>query len=93
MTDPNVLATRLDAFQCGTCPFEFVVVCLNRPQQWTDTPYCPACGRDDEVHKIDCLDFRITEGVQQYEILKGLKPIPPEKPPPTAMPSSGARKP
>ena len=92
MSETNGPVTKLDAFQCGDCKYEFVVVSLNQRQAWADTPYCPVCGQDDPVSRIDCLDFSIREKVQEYEITKGLKPIPPEKPPPTPMPS-GARKP
>ena len=67
---------KLKAHQCSDCSYEFVIVSLNKPQEWKNVPYCSECGSDEHVAQIDCLDFRMTEKIQQYEIAKSLKPIP-----------------
>lgn len=73
---PTRKILKLDAWQCGSCPLEFVVVSLSVKQAFDSAPYCPACGDDDQVHKIDCLDFTLVEKVQEYVIEKRVKPLP-----------------
>lgn len=68
---------KLQAYQCTSCPIEFVIVCLSESQwnQDDDNPYCPKCGSDTDVHVIDCLDFTMAQKVQQYEITITPKPL------------------
>lgn len=69
---------KLVAYQCSECKIEFVLVILNE-DQWKsgdDDPYCPKCGQDDPVNPIDCVDIRLFERVQQYEVTKAVKPLP-----------------
>jgi hypothetical protein len=65
----------LKALQCSDCRYEFVIVSLNKPQNHIDDPSCPECGHSDEVHEIDCIDFKLIEHIQQYEIQGRLKPL------------------
>lgn len=69
---------RLTAYQCSECKYEFIIVNLNREQLKTedDDPYCPVCGQDDPVNPIDCLDIRLIENIQQYQITKSVKQLP-----------------
>lgn len=55
----------------------FVVVNLSGQQGFDSPPYCPACGDDDQVHKIDCLDFTLVEKVQEYVLEGRVKPLSP----------------
>lgn len=69
---------KLVAYQCSDCKFEFVIICLNDEQWKSDDndPSCPKCGDDSEVHEIDCIDLRLIERVQQYELTKSMKILP-----------------
>jgi len=57
----------LDAYQCSNCQMEFVVVPLNG-KSLSNPVYCPECGDDGEVHKIECLEFTITYKDLQYAV-------------------------
>jgi len=63
------METTLNAYQCSDCSFEFVVVGLNcNSNVIGETPYCPKCGDCDEIHKIDCLEFKLTYKDLQYAV-------------------------
>lgn len=66
---------KLDVFHCTDCKFEFAIVGLNKKHLPDDTP-CPECGDNSNVSTIDCLDFRLIEKTQQFELVKGMKPLP-----------------
>lgn len=66
----------LNAWQCHSCEFEFVILCLNGPQNdFNGDPACPKCNDPDEVHKIDCLDFKMSYQELQYGITIKPKPL------------------
>lgn len=69
---------KLTAYQCSDCKYEFMIVNLNKEQlkKDDDDPYCPNCGDDQSVNPIDCLDVRLTERIQHYEIRKDVAPLP-----------------
>lgn len=63
------METTLNAYQCSDCSFEFVIVGLNcNAKSVMDDPFCPKCGNNDEVHKIDCLEFKMTYKDLQYTV-------------------------
>jgi hypothetical protein len=72
----EVKTHALAAWQCAPCDYEFVIVSLAGKQAFDGPPFCPCCGDDDGVHKIDCLDFTLLEKVCEYEVTKSVKPLP-----------------
>jgi hypothetical protein len=66
------------AFQCSACKNEFVIVNLSKKQRTRQdgVPYCPCCADDADVAVIDCIDLRLVEHVQLYELRKNMKPLP-----------------
>lgn len=69
---------KLTAYQCSDCKYEFVIVNLNKAQLKSedDDPNCPECADSSTVNPIDCLDIRLIENVQQYQITKNVKQLP-----------------